>query len=1826
MNYNGQIARLLILFLLTWLLLASCRERPPADAPQPTATAAASPTTSPTATAVPTPIPTAIPTAGEIDPPRIVRRAPNAIALTSLRPTIRLRFDRPMDQASVAAALVTTPPLPLALSWEDNDLIIQVEGGVWPNQEYSFTLQASAADAAGTPLGADYGWAHRADKLLASVIFPTASRPNLPIALRFNYPVDRESVEASLTFTPPLPGVFNWQEDGRRVSYQPTAVYQPQAVYVMRFDADLRDPAGLTLPAPEEMTFTAPPAILVGQPQGQRVNPLTTVRVTFDRPVDQEKTAAAFAITPAVNGELSWEETTLIFRPEGGVLASNTGYTVAIDATAVAADGEPLLRQPYQWTFRTGVLQPVASFGEGPNVQVVNADGRRAVHFTLFAHRADAVSFELYRLPLALFLERYSSGFSGVAGWQREEISLAGAELFMQWEAETTQSQHEWLNSQEAVIPEEAPPGLYLLNLMAGGLNDQLFLPLTRNGLMVKQAEGELLIWLTRLAGEPVAGAEIGVYARDGRLLDQGQSDENGLYRTVVAQDPQPLIVVARDGEDITVSGLSNEWRQGANPWSGWWQDAPSSRKTAVHIYTDRPIYRPGQTVHFKAIVRQDDDAALALPPEGAAVTARVRDARNNVIQTISLTINHFGTAVGQFEIAAGAGLGQYSVEIVFNNESHRQRFKVEEYHKPDYQVTVTADASHAVDGRMVNFTVEGQYFFGEPVADAAVTIRIYQLGSGYDWSEAYVWYDSYLPVVEGRLDGAGRFAFQHQASLAGSHQGYGSNLRQSTWAVEATVDDGSRQTVSGYAILRVYNVAERISLNSSGYVQTPGVPFTAQVGVNDIEGRPVNGRQMTVSLRRYNPQTRQYDRVVQSAGLTTGADGRAALSMTAADPGYYQLRASGRDRDGREIVYNSWLYIFSPGTFAGSWFGRETGGQLTIATDQDSYAPGDTARLAIESAFSGPALLTFERGRTRREQLIELTAPLTLVDLPILAGDTPNIYVVVSAWQEQETHMPEYAAYSIPDGRLLSAAVNLSVPATDKVLTVTITPDRETYGPRQEATFTLRVTNYRGEPVSAELSLAVVDEAIFALSQELSGPIYDSFYYQRARVVRAYHSLAPVRYLGGGGMGGGGNGGLTGDPRSDFPDTAFWFPILHTDANGEATVTIRLPDSLTSWRLTAKATTADTQVGETYTNVTVRQDIIIRPILPRALTAGDQARLSALVHNYSGERQTLAVSLRALADDYLAVANPLTQTISLAPGELRVVGWDISAVAAGEAQLLAQVWAREMLMDAVRLPLAIRPLAVPDVTTQIGQFSGAFNTTLDLPADALPLSGIRIELSRSIAGTLLEGLDYLTGFPYGCVEQTMSRALPNAVVARAFHQLGIGDPTMQADLPPKINAGLQRLYGFQHTSGGWGWWFDDRTDVYQTAWVLFGLAVTAEAGYEVDAGVIERGAAWLQDNLPGNDPALRAYALYSLAVAGYGDLPATRQLAANAAGMDAFSQAALALALHQLGANAEAREIAGLLAEAAIVSADGRVHWSGANRSGGYDRHSMASDTRSTAIALSALSRVQPNHELIPGAVRWLMGARRQQGWGTTNETAFAVIGLTDHLLATSFSEGAAATGYALFVNGELFAEGSLGRGEPAVSLEIPASLLRAGENSIRMQQSGGGRLYYTMNQRLYLPQAEIEAAGVVGVERAYLDPETNQPLTAIVPGQLVRVQLMVNLPAATSFMIVEDNLPGGLEALNESLNTTSRVASAYYGPPETRWRQLGYNYKEVRADRVSFFITEMAAGRHTLTYMARATHAGTFSALPAEAWAMYDLAVWGRSASAVLSVTALE
>ena len=294
------------------------------------------------------------------------------------------------------------------------------------------------------------------------------------------------------------------------------------------------------------------------------------------------------------------------------------------------------------------------------------------------------------------------------------------------------------------------------------------------------------------------------------------------------------------------------------------------------------------------------------------------------------------------------------------------------------------------------------------------------------------------------------------------------------------------------------------------------------------------------------------------------------------------------------------------------------------------------------------------------------------------------------------------------------------------------------------------------------------------------------------------------------------------------------------------------------------------------------------------------------------------------------------------APTAPTVVGWPIEVQTLGTLTVTLRVKS-DKAADAVRLSVPIGPLAVPEVASIIGNTTSSAEHTIELPANTIKeISTLQIDLSPSIAASILDGLAYLTGYPYGCVEQTMSKALPNAVVGRAFNALGVDNPHIKADLPRKVNAGLQRLYGYQHNDGGWGWWFDDSTDDYQTAYVLFGLAMTKQAGYEVDAGVIERGAKYLTERLPNiDDERTKAYALFALALNGKGQ--SGRNSADGGAsrihsGWTCSRKPGLAIALHELGDEALAQKMLDRLIEQAVVT-DSEAYWNTGDADGHYQR-----------------------------------------------------------------------------------------------------------------------------------------------------------------------------------------------------------------------------------------------------------------------------------------------
>jgi uncharacterized protein YfaS (alpha-2-macroglobulin family) len=1216
-------------------------------------------------------------------------------------------------------------------------------------------------------------------------------------------------------------------------------------------------------------------------------------------------------------------------------------------------------------------------------------------------------------------------------------------------------------------------------------------------------------------------------------------------------------------------------------------------------------------------------DAIISLPNQASPVEIRIRDTRNNLVQSYELSTNSFGTVHGEFQLSEGAMVGDYTIEVESLGKIIQQIFKVQDYKKPDIQAVLETDSDQYIDGEDINLKLNVKYFFGEPVHDADVSLMMYNLvpisywyrtsdnDNRYDWTSGSSVHKGHLSIENGILE----YSIPAEIDHYGTQHFYRNNIERRTVAIEASIDDGSGQYVSTYKIIEIFNTDIELNLDVGDYYKSPGQSFAAIASISSISSIPRPDFPIQLSIYKYNVESREYDELVHSSDLVTGDDGEVSESITLERKGIYRFELVGTDDFGNEIQCKRWIYVYEEGH---PWE-EELEDEIRIQANNTTFAPGETATFIIESTFDSDALLSVQRGTTRRVKKVTLTAPITNVDLEILETDAPNIFVTINAYTDEESSVREFyeweeylwARENLVDSQLHYDTIELTIPVENKELSITLTPDKEIYRPREQATFSISVTDHAGNPVSAELSLAFVDDAIFSLSEDLSGPLFDAFYTPRSHEVLTYNSMGARRWIDfyGGAGGGGGGPDFPGRPRSDFPDTAAWIPVLQTDSKGRAEMTIILPDTLTTWRLTAKAITKDTKVGEAMVTIQTKQEVVVRPRVPRVLTEGDEVILSANVQNYDERTREFDV---LLMNTYFEVLDPALQTLSLQPGDDGTISWRVRANQAGTA-VVTMIADDGDIGDAVEVSIPVQEITIPEVATHVGQFRGIFSTTIQLPEENLDQSWIELVLNRSIADNLLEGLDYLTGFPYGCVEQTMSRAFPNAMVARAFHQLGVAAPPSLSDLPEKINSGLQRLYGYQHLDGGWGWWHDDDSHAYQTAWVVYGLAMTSEAGYEVNQEVIKRGAEWLSDNLEEMDDRMKAYALYSMAIAGYGDVPQTLEFAANLDEMDSFSIAAVALALHELEEYESALELAMLLEQRAVVD-ESYVHWPIKTGDSSFYRQTMSSEIRDTALALSALIKITPNHPYEARIVRWLMDQRDSLGWGDTHRTSYAILALTDHLLASKYATHT--TNYSVNVNDSEVAVGSLGPKAPSVNIIVSAEQLIPGANTIEITQQGAGQIYYVINRWIYKEEADLEPAGNITVERQLLSKTNSSALGSLQLGELVKIKLTVTLPRDGSFIIVEDMLPGGFEALNENLSITSHERTLW-GEPRFAWKENGYNHKEIRADRVSFFFTELSEGRHTVTYLARVHYPGTFNAMPVQAWAMYDSSLWGRSAS---------
>jgi uncharacterized protein YfaS (alpha-2-macroglobulin family) len=1667
---------------------------------------------------------------------RVERARPVGTLVSDDRPQMELQFSEPMAADSVAGAVNVEPRMALSTTWlSDSRLALRPTTPITPGTRFTITVHSGLRAATGSARIGPTNFALTIKPAVALVHRPETLAPPDALSFQLIFPVAGSPADY-LRIDPPIAGAWTGPEaNSDLVRFQPAEPWPEDQHFTVTLDPAARLKNGQAVGDLVPERFITPRAVHVQAQHSAHGWPTTAEpSLVFDRPVDAQSVGRALSLKPAAGGHLAWAGNMARFIPARGYLNSQTAYTLTLGTGVRDLQGRPVLRHPFTWSFQTLEPQPLASFGTGPAFLAVDATGPRVVDFMSLASSPRVVSATLRALPLDSALRtEVQQGADGAEA--APAAAIAPGRPVAEWPV-SVRIRSEYGDSRDVLrLPAETAPGAYQLALGSSEQPATIRLFVTTHRLAAKRAAGQVTAWATDAAGAPAAALPVVVYAADGAVLARGNTDAGGILQLAVPAASTPAWAVIDTDDQFAIVGLAPEWTA-QNGGTGNLNSGADAATPAYRGYalTDRPIYRPGQTVHFKGIVRRDMDGALSVPNDGITVTARVRDPRGNVLQTWALTPGRFGSVVGDLAVAEGAPLGDYRIELSVAGKPVASRsFGVEDYVKPELEITAKAAATR---GRLLSddrIELSGtlRYRFGQPATGVTMTVR--PLSQQY--VEQYVdqgdgdgmpqprlaWQDMGRPAEHVAVDASGRFTATSALPARSYEQEYGTGAR--TVALEITADDGGGPAVSQLVSVTL----------------------------------PANG-----------------------IGLGALATGQAATALPFA----------GDDR-------------------------------LRLSADRGSYRIGDTARLLIQSPESGQALLTVERGLVRATSLISLTRPWTNVTLPIRPEDAPNVYVTVHSWAADRPSDSYYTYQSRADAQLVSARIELAVEPPGRALAVAVTPDTATARPGDVVPVTLKVTDDAGQPVAAELSVAVVDEAALALRPTPPRALLDAFYSRRPLGVTTYDPFAPRRELcdcgGRGGGGGGEEGPSFADPRADFRDTALWLGQVETDANGLATVDVKLPDDLTRWRVVAVALTPDTRLGQGEASLVATQDLVVQPAWPRFLVPGDRVTLSALVQNTTDKALSTTVGLLG---EGIQLTSPATRTVTIDPRSAAGVSWTATAGAPGEAVLTVQA-ATAGARDAVRRTVPVHALSVPESATSVGRMGAAASVPFNVPSDASDEGSVTVRLSRSVGGSILQGLDYLTGYPYGCVEQTMSKALPNAVVARAQARIGLNDSGLAARLADPIRAGIQRLYGFQHADGGWGWWEEDATDDYQTAWVVFGLAVTREAGADVDAAVIARGADYLEGRLASLDERTRAFAQYALARAGRPAVPGA-PVAAASTKLDPFSLAALALAQND-GEPTSARRASDMHMLLKQLKTEGdRSWWPVGDMDGSYHDKTMASAVRSTALGLSALLALEPDHPAVPRIARWLMSKRSDHGWGTTNETAFAILALTDFLSAQA--ESITPTDFAVEINGRPAGSGKLGPGALTAEVVIPAAELAAGANRVTMTQTGDKPIDYVVHRQLSLARRRVDAAGPLRILRTVRRPDgKGGPLQSAERGEVVAVHLTITATDAAAYVMVEDFLPAGLEALNPRLATHAANTEESSDSPELADLSLGTaDHAEVRADRVSLFLTSLPKGRTELTYLARAIRPGTFTTLPATASAMYDETTWGRSASAEFAV----
>ncbi len=1428
--------------------------------------------------------------------------------------------------------------------------------------------------------------------------------------------------------------------------------------------------------------------------------------------------------------------------------------------------------------------------------------------------------------------------------------------------------------TQYVELPQQSE-GAYLLEAQSGPNRQIALVVISSIGVVSKVSDEATELWCTDLrTGQPIANVGVRVYREvsvganespprsETRMIAEARANRDGLARL------GRVASYENDGYNRTLVAVYSPRTGNVVHWGNLlvasWSNPRTGEPRTGALYTDRPIYRPGHTVHFKGVARLGKMTAYRLPPPNTPVRITVLNPRDEVIYEARTATNSMGAFAGSFPTSPEAEMGYYTIRAQVGDLGVVEQWvPLSAYRKPTYRITLKPDRELYMPDETVRIPIQTEYYFGMPVPNTQLTYTIYRREAWRWWSDQA--YDA-QPVEEDELSEDAAEGWDYSAAYAGQVIATGElttdaagratlTLRASDLLTDASptasfLDAASTSyeyTVEVYALSEGWEGAKgrasfevapsvwEARLQSEREFGDAGTVYRYRVRLIDRRtGAPVQAALQWQAATYLLAGDRRRIAEQHQGTLRTDAQGYAAFEFTPETGGDWEITLKARDAQGYLVDARHLLWVWDD-AYAPQWDAHaRDANALEARLQKRVYEPGEQVELALRTPHRDAVFyITLEGERLYHSQVVRAQGALTRVRLPITREQIPNAFVSVCMVRDKQL-VQRQLEYRV--GRRLGA------------MRVQIQTDKPRYEPGETMQVRLQTADAQGNPVPAELSLAVVDEAIYAIREDDPAAVRRAFYSRRWNRVNTDFSAVWLALQG--------DKGETENIRRDFRDTAFWLPIVRTDARGGATVRVRLPDNITEWRLTAIAHTTDTRIGYARAQVKAAKDLTARLRLPMWLVEGDRTEINAILSNDTDQPREVEVELRA--------PDGVRRQIARVPARNSVaLRWDYTPSALGEQKFV--LIARERngrLRDAEARTLLVKPLSLTETDSRAVALNAERTLTLTMHADALPeRAALTLRSFPSVSAIAVESLPYLLDYPYGCVEQTVSRFVPALLTLQAAKQLELPlDEATRRKIDEITQQSLQRLQRMQCADGGWGWWQDRESSAWTTAYAVWGLHTAKQAGVSVPETMYQRGVQALArhaeemlnhllNRKDGDTSAPTHDALLVLQTLAQTNAPpparlnapqpmaqwvewATQPRTPNSEDyippewMQPYRATLARILLHWRDLPDTRAHLQRLWEAMQRDALEDRSHidWSPNRTDDPYDRWSYAwYEAETQAEILLTLLEARPLAEALFGSLpryEQLLGKTavglalgyRNQAWYSSRDTARAVEALLAYSVRyerDSALEGA----YEVWLNGQrvrTITVQAQGARRVAQTLRLTGLPWRRGENTLLLRPTRGAPLIsLTLEQprKLSFQHADAPTGPLkLRVYRVERPAEMTTPGERLRPlrsgdtvrtGDLLRIDVVARMPQKVSrldYTVLETPFPAGCAPFD---------TEAFY----TSW-WWDYAHEEVRDDRAVAFRSRWQRGdEYRYTLLVRAESPGEYTLLPAHLWGMY-------------------